>query len=198
METTVKKLYEAMFLVDSAEAAADWDRINATIKTILERVDAEIVSMRKWDERRLVYDVAGKSRGTYILCYFRADGVRISEIEREVQLSERIMRVLILSAEHMSQDDVEKDTPATLTEKYEQKMAAEAAERAKAALASKQEEAAKDSEPEKQEPAEEPKTEEAQEPESVCDEAAATAEKEEETEQVEQAEQTEAGEVKEE
>jgi len=118
------KLYEAMFLVDSAEATADWDGVNTIIRNILERAGAEIVSIRKWDDRKLAYDISGKSRGTYILCYFRADGGRIREIERDVQLSERIMRALILSAEHMSQEDIEKDTPATQAEKYRHKGAA--------------------------------------------------------------------------
>ncbi len=121
METTVMKLYEAMFLVDSAEATADWEGINAVIKKILEKTGAEIVSIRKWDDRRLAYEINGKSRGTYILCYFRTEGGRIREIERDVQLSERIMRVLILSVEHMSQEDIEKDTPAGQTEKRRHK-----------------------------------------------------------------------------
>jgi len=118
------KLYEVMFLVDSAEATADWDGINAVIRNILERAGAEIVSTRKWDDRKLAYDIGGKSQGTYILCYFRADGGRIREIERDVQLSERIMRGLILSAEHMSQEDVEKDTPPKEAKKQRHKGAA--------------------------------------------------------------------------
>jgi small subunit ribosomal protein S6 len=87
------------------------------IRTILERAGAEIVSIRKWDDRKLAYDISRKSRGTYILCYFRAEGGRVREIERDVQLSERIMRALILSAEHMSQQDIEKDTPASAAER---------------------------------------------------------------------------------
>jgi small subunit ribosomal protein S6 len=108
LETVVKKLYEAMFLIDSAQAAADWDEAITTIKNILEKADAEIVSIRKWGERRLAYEINGKSRGTYILCYFRADGERVRGIERDIQLSERIMRVLILSTELMSKEDIEK------------------------------------------------------------------------------------------
>ncbi|UCE99093.1 MAG: 30S ribosomal protein S6 [Planctomycetota bacterium] len=118
------KLYEAMFLVDSAEATADWEGINAVIKKILEKAGAEIVSIRKWDDRKLAYEINGKSRGTYILCYFRAEGEKIRGIERDVQLSEQIMRVLILSAEHMSQEDIEKDTPAIQADKRRQKGAA--------------------------------------------------------------------------
>jgi len=117
METVVsKKLYEAMFLVDSAQAA-DWDATIATLKDVLRRGDAEIVSIRKWDDRRLAYEIGRKNRGMYILCYFRADGEKIQEIERAVQLSERIMRVLILSTEQMTAEDIEKDTPVTRAER---------------------------------------------------------------------------------
>ncbi len=132
METIVKKLYEAMFLIDSAEAAADWDGINTTIRNILERAEAEIVSIEKWDERKLAYEINGKTRGTYILCYFRAAGDRIRDIERDVRLSERIIRVLILCAEHREKEDVEKDTPVLLAEKRKQKTAQAAAERVEA------------------------------------------------------------------
>ncbi|MBN2137234.1 MAG: 30S ribosomal protein S6 [Sedimentisphaerales bacterium] len=111
-----RKLYESMFLVDSG-MASDWDATIKIIEGILKRVEAEIVSIRKWDDRRLAYEVQGKSRGTYILCYFRVEGERIQEIEKTVQLSENIMRVLILSAEHMTAEDLEKDTPATKSEK---------------------------------------------------------------------------------
>jgi len=128
LETIAKKLYEGMFLVDSAEAAADWDKVETSIKNILVRAEVEIVSVKKWDERKLAYEIGGKSRGTYILCYFRADGERIRDIERDVQLSELIMRVLILSAEHItfSQEDIEKETPAMLVERQKRE-AAEAA-----------------------------------------------------------------------
>ena len=125
MKTVVKKLYEAMFLVDSAQAT-DWDRINTIIKNILERSEAEIVSLKKWDERKLAYEINGQSRGTYILCYFEVDGEKIRDIEREVRLSEQIMRVLILSAENMSQKDIEKDTPTIKAEKQQQKLAQKA------------------------------------------------------------------------
>jgi small subunit ribosomal protein S6 len=114
---TKNNLYEGMFLVDSALAGSNWDGVNNAIKTILERVGAEIVSIRKWDDRKLAYEIHGKGRGVYILTYFRANGERIKEIEKAVQLSEQIMRVLILNAEHMTAEDIEKDTPASKMEK---------------------------------------------------------------------------------
>ena len=118
METVTKnKLYEGMFLIDSSLAGADWEGILTAIRTILGKVGAEIVSIKKWDDRKLAYDIKGKSRGTYILSYFRVDGGRIKDIEHAVKLSEKIMRVLILSAERLSQEDMEKETPAMKLEK---------------------------------------------------------------------------------
>ncbi|MGD2094819.1 MAG: 30S ribosomal protein S6 [Phycisphaerales bacterium] len=131
METAVKnRLYEGMFLIDSALASTDWDGTLATIRTILEKAEAEIVSIRKWDERKLAYEIKGKSRGTYILCYFKADGDRIQGIEKAVTLSEQIMRVLILNAERLTPEDIEKDTPATKVEKEKQKASKPAAVKA--------------------------------------------------------------------
>jgi len=138
LETIVKKLYEAMFLIDSAAAASDWDGAIGAIETILKRAEAEVISMKKWDERRLAYSIKKKHRGTYILCYFKADGQKISAIERDAQLSERVMRVLILSAEAMSQEDIGKLTPAEQAESRRQQALDESAERARSAQAAKQ------------------------------------------------------------
>jgi small subunit ribosomal protein S6 len=142
LKTAIKnKLYEGMFLVDSAQAGADWDGVIAAIRTILSRAKAEVVSIRKWDDRRLAYGIKGKTRGTYILCYFKADGERIRGIEKAVQLSEKIMRVLILSAEQLTAEDIEKDTPATKVEREREKRktAKEAAQKAEAEQVSAQE-----------------------------------------------------------
>jgi len=144
LETVAKnKLYEGMFLVDSSLAGADWDGIMSAIRTILEKAGAEIDSIRKWDDRRLAYEIKGKSRGTYILSYFRVDGERIQDIEKSVRLSEKIMRVLILSAERLRPEDIEKDTPATKVEmeKEKRKAAKETAQEDKAKQVIAQEEA---------------------------------------------------------
>jgi small subunit ribosomal protein S6 len=117
LETVVKRLYEAMFLVDSAQAAADWEGTLSVINNILQRADAEVVAIRKWQERKLAYDIDRKTRGTYILCYFKADGRRISGIEKDVQLSEKVMRVLVLTTEKRPPEMIERDITGVTEEK---------------------------------------------------------------------------------
>jgi len=133
--TVTKRLYEGLLLVDSVEAAADAKGINKHIEKVFERNDAEIVSIRKWNERPLAYEIMGKNRGTYILVYFNSPSDKIALIERDVQLSERIMRILILRADHVTKEEIEKETPATMAEKQKQE--------AKQAQAEKQEQEAK-------------------------------------------------------
>ncbi len=108
MEAT-KRLYEAMFLVDSAQAGSDWDGTLAAVNKVLERADAEVVSLRKWADRKLAYEIAHKNRGTYILTYFKALPEKISPMEKDVNLSEQITRVLVLSTEDRPADCIEKD-----------------------------------------------------------------------------------------
>ena len=142
METMAeKKMYEGMFLVDSAKAASDWDGVNAAIDKILEKAGAEIVSMRKWDDRRLAYDIRGTGRGTYLLYYFKVDGGEIQGIEKSVQLSENIIRVLILNTERMTKEDIERDTPATKAKKEKEKAVAEQDKKAEESRQSDQQEA---------------------------------------------------------
>lgn len=118
METvTANRIYEGMFLVDSALAGADWNRVISAIERIFERAGAEVISLKKWDERRLAYEIDHKDRGTYILTYFRVDGSKIQSIERDARLSDDLLRVLILNAEVMSSEDVEKETPVEKIER---------------------------------------------------------------------------------
>jgi len=133
LETATKRLYEGLFLIDSARAASDWDGTIGAIEKVLSRADAEVVTLNKWDERRLAYDVKGKSRGTYILVYFNCDPLKVSAIERDVQLSEDILRVMILTTERMSQEDIERETPLGKVERLEAEALKKASEQAEAA-----------------------------------------------------------------
>ncbi len=112
METVTKRLYEGMFLVDSMLAAQDWQKVVDEIQRMMNRAEAEVVSFKKWDERRMTYDINGKSRGTYILVYFNCDPEKVKGVERDVVLSEMIMRVMILRTDRMTKEDLEKPTPA--------------------------------------------------------------------------------------
>ncbi|MHC4059994.1 MAG: 30S ribosomal protein S6 [Planctomycetota bacterium] len=128
MKTITKKLYEAMFLVDPAQAASDWDGVETLIRNIFKRAETEVVSIKKWGDRNLAYEIDGKSKGVYVLCYFKGDGKKNRDIERDVQLSEQVMRVLILCAEGRDERDIEKGVSAVPAEEDKREVAQVVAE----------------------------------------------------------------------
>ncbi|MFQ5414730.1 MAG: 30S ribosomal protein S6 [Phycisphaerae bacterium] len=98
--------YEAMFLFDPTFGSSV-ENCEKEIQRLIERAGGEIVFCRKWDERRLAYRIAGRKRGVYMLVYFNAPPDRISGLERDAQLSEAILRVLVLTAEGVTRDMME-------------------------------------------------------------------------------------------
>ena len=106
------QLYEAMFLVEPG-IATDWEAAKGMVETIMERAKAQLLVCRLWDERRLAYPIKKQRRAAYSICYFRANGSAIGGIERDTQLSEHLLRVLVLRADHITDDQLEeiKETP---------------------------------------------------------------------------------------
>ncbi len=69
--------YEGFFLFPQA-AATDLQAAVEHVKELLARIDAEIISFSKWDERRLAYEIKGNKRGIYFLTYFKAGASTIA------------------------------------------------------------------------------------------------------------------------
>ncbi|MEW6252840.1 MAG: 30S ribosomal protein S6, partial [Planctomycetota bacterium] len=97
------KRYEALFLFDTA-AARDWAGIEEEVRRLCGRSGAELLVAVKFDERKLAYEINKRKRGTYVLAYFDAPSERIAELERDVRLSETVLRALILRAEKLSEE----------------------------------------------------------------------------------------------
>jgi small subunit ribosomal protein S6 len=134
----VSRLYEALFLVDSSRASAQPEQTLTAVREMLERRNVEVLGVEKWDDRKLAYEIEGHKRGTYYLTYFRSDGATNRELERDCQLSENVLRVLILRADHMSAEDLARATGQELPAAEEPKAErAPKAEPAKAPAAPK-------------------------------------------------------------
>jgi small subunit ribosomal protein S6 len=98
------KLYEAMFVMD-VQASPDNQAMEGEIHRILGRAEAEILICRRWEDRRLAYEIDGRKRGSYWLTYFNAPPEKVVGIERDVQLSEKVLRVLVLHIEEVPQSE---------------------------------------------------------------------------------------------
>ncbi|HHT9136848.1 MAG: 30S ribosomal protein S6 [Candidatus Brocadiales bacterium] len=89
-------MYEGLFLIDNTHANTEWDNVVKHIQDILQKNGAEILKTEKWGEKKLAYKVKGHKRGTYLLIHFNAKNSAIVTIRRDFQLSDYIIRFLIV------------------------------------------------------------------------------------------------------
>ena len=97
--------YEAMFLL-GANFAAELENGLKLVRGIIERHQGQVIVLKKWDERKLAYEVGGQKRGLYVISFFTAPGGVIAAIERDVKLSDQILRVLVTRADHLNHEEM--------------------------------------------------------------------------------------------
>lgn len=97
--------YEAMFLISQAVEPSLGKAVEH-IEHLLGRAEADVLALAKWDERRLAFEIEKQKRGLYILAYFSADPVNIEGLERDTNLSELVMRCMVLRADHLTEDEM--------------------------------------------------------------------------------------------
>lgn len=93
--------YEGLFLFPQA-AVSDLQGAADHVLEILHRAGAEIISFKKWEERRLAYEIRGNKRGLYFLAYFTAKADKLAGIERDCSLSEKLLRAMVTRADHIT------------------------------------------------------------------------------------------------
>ncbi len=87
--------YECLFLLDPTKTAADMDGVKGQLHATMEKYGAEVLASRKWDDRKLAYPIGGQKKGVYHLAYFKADSLKMSEMDHDFRLNENILRHMI-------------------------------------------------------------------------------------------------------
>ncbi|MBL8696539.1 MAG: 30S ribosomal protein S6 [Planctomycetes bacterium] len=113
-------LYEAMFLLDNREVKKGLEQARDRITTLLTKHGAAPRIVRKWDERKLTYDIKKQKRATYMLAYFDAPSTAPAKIEHEAQLTEAILRCMILRTDSVPAKVMEEPWDATIAPQIEE------------------------------------------------------------------------------
>ena len=101
------RTYECMCLLDNREVRKGWQPLKDSVSGLFTKHGAQILSARRWDERRLAYPIDGQQRATYLLAYLKADTQSITGIRRDLQFSDLVLRSLVLSCEEVPQSAYE-------------------------------------------------------------------------------------------
>jgi len=126
-----------MFILDSNRFGRDTDGVSGQISKIIQEMGGEVLVSRLWEERRLSYPIAGHRKGTYWLTYFRLSADNLSALRRRFQLTDTILRMLLLKVDAKIVDTLVAHAlagPAAMAELRRAEEARAAAEEAKANL----------------------------------------------------------------
>lgn len=91
------KTYEAMLLVEPTVAAKEWNRIGEEVDRIVKRHGGAVLQVTRFGERKLAFPVRKNNRGTYLVAYFSAPEKVLGKIKADFQLSEVVLRSLLLA-----------------------------------------------------------------------------------------------------
>ena len=104
MAEVIMNQYEGMFLLPPG--AGDSNAQLELVKGMIERHGGQILVLKRWDERKLTYEIKKQKRGVYIIAFFKAASKSVAPLERDVKLSEDVLRVLITRADHLNADEM--------------------------------------------------------------------------------------------
>ncbi len=103
----MSRLYEIMYLVDNNAVRAGWNEAKASVTGLIVKHGGKVLSARRWEERKLSYPIKQRRRGTYLLVYAELGGDGVATLRRELDLTENVLRYLILSAEAVPAQELE-------------------------------------------------------------------------------------------
>ncbi|MFV1974205.1 MAG: 30S ribosomal protein S6 [Candidatus Scalindua sp.] len=110
------RLYEGMFIISDTIAGSDWEATVKHVEDLLKNRGAEILKSEKWEDRKFAYKLKGHKRGAYLLVYFNAPTDSITLIKRDFELSDNVLRTLIVKIDKMKESKPEEETEKPVEE----------------------------------------------------------------------------------
>jgi small subunit ribosomal protein S6 len=99
---TFKNNYECMFIIQPNLSKDDTDKLIEKFQALLVSLGAEMARTDKMGKRKLAYEVRGQQEGFYCLFQFKAEGSAMAELERQLRLSDPVIKFLIFKTDPMA------------------------------------------------------------------------------------------------
>jgi small subunit ribosomal protein S6 len=103
----MSRIYEIMYLLDNNAVRAGWQEARAAATSLIEKHGGKVLAARRWDERKLAYPIRQRRRGTYLLAYGELGASGVATLRRELDLTESVLRYLILQVESVPPQEFE-------------------------------------------------------------------------------------------
>ncbi len=88
--------YELVYIIDSAVEESARKEAIERYNALIEKNGGKVEKVDEWGKRRLAYAINYKTEGYYVLVNFTAEPELPQEIERNLQISENVLRYQIV------------------------------------------------------------------------------------------------------
>lgn len=95
MEKNIGK-YELLYIVHP-DLESSIDKITDRVRSFVTARNGKVTYEENWGKRKLAYDIKKTDVGIYLLWYFEAQKETLSKIERDLRLTEEIIRYMLLA-----------------------------------------------------------------------------------------------------
>ncbi len=87
--------YELMCILSPDTDSTALEQITERLQEIVTQAEGQIETVDRWGKRRLAYEIEGRTEGQYVVMLFASDPGVPSELERVLNLDERVMRHML-------------------------------------------------------------------------------------------------------
>jgi small subunit ribosomal protein S6 len=88
--------YELMVILDPETEERTVDKTMDKFLTVVKNDGGTVDNVDIWGRRRLAYDIKKKSEGIYVVVNMTAEPATAQELDRQLNLSESVMRTKLL------------------------------------------------------------------------------------------------------
>ncbi|OGL49319.1 MAG: 30S ribosomal protein S6, partial [Candidatus Schekmanbacteria bacterium RBG_13_48_7] len=107
------RFYECIFVVHPSVPEEEIDQITQLILDLIKSHDGEVLKTEKWGKRKLAYAVKKERYGYYVFIYFKCLGPVLKQIDRRLNLHEKVIKHMTVNVDEKSPDEL-KPVPANV------------------------------------------------------------------------------------
>ena len=90
------KNYEIMFILSTQLTDEEKQAGIKLVEDTLTKAGAVEIKTEVWGERKLAYPIKKKENGYYVLTLFQMDGTGLTEVEAKLNITESILKYMIV------------------------------------------------------------------------------------------------------
>jgi small subunit ribosomal protein S6 len=98
-----KNNYESMFILLPTLSKDETDKLIERFQNVIATQTGEVTKVERLGKRKLAYEIKAQQEGFYVLFQFKAPGVAVFEFERQMRLTDSVLKHQTLIVEPLRQ-----------------------------------------------------------------------------------------------